>query len=185
MNCNGSVKPDFISGVQIFTKIDSATFCTCGIPWLSYENSHCERCGSLVSEERRELLKDSETSLNVDLHVNEQENPQPLISSVPKESDWTGLLLVVLSGIAIFGFLYNIYREPVDEEFLVQVINMALLAYTNFLAYPLLLFVVFGSTKRFPLVSVETRSYILWLFFASPFAVVAFQLIGRILERLW
>lgn len=194
MNCNGSVKPELAAEVQVITKSNKETFCSCGIPWLFDSQTNCERCGLPVSEERRKLLNKLQSKSNLNQLPNEQrdnqflskqKNSDQIVNSEPKESDWIAITQFALSGIAVFGFLYNIYREPDSEVFLVHVINTALLAYTNFLAYPLLLFVAIGSSKKFNIVSAAKRSETFIIFLISPFAVVACELIFRILERLW
>lgn len=101
------------------------------------------------------------------------------------ESGWVSLVWLALGVLAAFGFLFNIAQESTSDDLIVEVVNLCLLAYTNFLAYPWLLFVGVGSLKRFGLVSRELRQATLFLFFVAPFAVIAVQLVVRILQRLW
>lgn len=185
LNCNGSVETPLATGVRIVSKTDSPKICSCGVPWLSEVNSNCERCGLLISEERQERLRKVKSFFPAKEPIDEQEISEGSTPDGQENSDWVALVWVALIGLAGFGFFYNIWQEPASEYFIIQLINVAALGYTNFLAYPLLLFALIGSLKRFELVSRDSRSKTLLVFFLSPFAYVAFQLVFRILERLW
>lgn len=98
---------------------------------------------------------------------------------------WFDAIWIILLVFALGGFFYNVSQHEVNDLFLPNLVDVIALCYSNLLAYPLLALTFWGSRGQREFVDREDHAFIWGAFLVAPFLVVGFQLLMRILERLW
>jgi hypothetical protein len=110
----------------------------------------------------------------------EEKSPQE-----PSENGWLYWIWLLLAAIAYFGLLFNLNQLESSDLFIAHLVDVMALSYSNLLAYPFLFFTYWFSREKRNRLEKEMSQLAWWAFWLTPFAVVAFQLALRILERLW
>jgi hypothetical protein len=184
INCNGSVKIRDLDGIRLIDKTN-AEYCLCGIPWLQQGSNECARCTFSIEPERLGILKSNYGVEDKQVESIEVAEDSSSADSNHSPKEWVELVWAGLFVLGSFGFFYNVFQSRTSENLSVHVIDTALLAYTNFLAYPLLIFATITGSSRFKLLDPDLRSFSWTIFLVAPFVLVILQLVWRIFERLW